>query len=252
MDAFRRGEIDLAYIGLPPAIIGIDSGLPLKCISGGHEEGTVIAAGKNSPSFPETDNLKTILSGFRSIGVPGSGSIHDIILRDTLESTDVNIPVINFPWADEALEAFLNGKIDAVVGTPALAQAVIHFGGGKIVWPPSRLWPSNPSYGIVVRNDLISERKNDLIDFVKTHAKLSEILTKTPELVSPGIARLLGFVDEEFVLNTIRISPRYTHLISKDYVSCTLQLARRMKELGYIKRDFQEDDIFDYTILESL
>ena len=37
--AFENKEIDLGYIGLPPAIIGIARGLPLKCIAGGHVEG---------------------------------------------------------------------------------------------------------------------------------------------------------------------------------------------------------------------
>ena len=35
INAMHRGELDLAYIGLPPVIIGIERGLPLACIAGG-------------------------------------------------------------------------------------------------------------------------------------------------------------------------------------------------------------------------
>jgi NitT/TauT family transport system substrate-binding protein len=40
--AFMKGELDVSYIGLPPAMIGIDKGLAIKCIAGGHMEGTVL------------------------------------------------------------------------------------------------------------------------------------------------------------------------------------------------------------------
>jgi NitT/TauT family transport system substrate-binding protein len=46
VNAFEKGDIDLAYIGLPPAIIGIERGVNIICIAGGHIEGTVIAGGK--------------------------------------------------------------------------------------------------------------------------------------------------------------------------------------------------------------
>ena len=42
INAMQNGTIDLGYIGLPPVIIGIDRGLSLACIAGGHVEGTVM------------------------------------------------------------------------------------------------------------------------------------------------------------------------------------------------------------------
>ena len=42
IDAFEKGELDIAYVGLPPALIGIDRGVKIKCVAGGHIEGTVI------------------------------------------------------------------------------------------------------------------------------------------------------------------------------------------------------------------
>ena len=38
--AFEKKEIDIGYIGLPPAIIGMDRGVPLVCVAGGHVEGS--------------------------------------------------------------------------------------------------------------------------------------------------------------------------------------------------------------------
>ncbi|HSQ78281.1 MAG TPA: ABC transporter substrate-binding protein, partial [Nitrospirota bacterium] len=35
MKAFGKGELDLAYVGLPPAIIGIEQGVRVICVAGG-------------------------------------------------------------------------------------------------------------------------------------------------------------------------------------------------------------------------
>ena len=37
--AFKRNELDIGYMGLPPAIIGIEQGVPITCVAGGHVEG---------------------------------------------------------------------------------------------------------------------------------------------------------------------------------------------------------------------
>ena len=52
MQAFGRGELDLAYIGLPPAIIAMEQGAPVVCVAGGHVEGTVMAGKSQLAGLP--------------------------------------------------------------------------------------------------------------------------------------------------------------------------------------------------------
>jgi len=252
VEAFSRDEIDLAYIGLPPAIIGMDRGIPLVCIGGGHIEGTVLASSRQSLSFEETDDICRVLSGFRSIGVPGRGSIHDLILSDMLQRCNLKTEVVNFRWADEALEAYLKGTIDAAIGTPALAQAIVGFGEGKIIWPPSRLWPNNPSYGILVMKDLLDKAPDVLKKFLILHEFGTNLLRNSPEEIAEEIARTMGFVERDFVLNTLGISARYCASITDEYISCTMALTKRMLELGYIGREFTEDEVFDLTLIREV
>ena len=44
VDAFKKGKLDIGYMGLPPAIVGIDKGVPIKCVAGGHVNGTIMVA----------------------------------------------------------------------------------------------------------------------------------------------------------------------------------------------------------------
>jgi NitT/TauT family transport system substrate-binding protein len=250
--AFEAGGLDLAYIGLPPAVIGISRDLSVRCIAGGHVEGTVIASHAGAAGFPEEKDPGAILSPMRAIGVPGKGSIHDLILMDLLNRHGLSVEVRNLPWADEVLEAFTRGEVDAVVGTPALAEAVRYFMGGKIIYPPHLLWPDNPSYGIVAREDLIKKERGLLMDFLVIHETASEALRSEREAVSADIARLIGVVEERFVRETLEISPRYCAALSAGYVDCAMRLAGRLKELGYIGREVREEEVFEASIIQEV
>jgi NitT/TauT family transport system substrate-binding protein len=252
IESFAKDELDMAYVGLPPAIIGISRGVQIKCVAGGHIEGTVIASRADAKAHSDTDDLAVILSQFQTIGVPGKGSIHDLILMDALARHKVSTHVRSFPWADEVLEAFMKGEVDAVVGTPSLAQAVVEFGKGKIIWPPNMLWPYNPSHGILSRESLIKNQRGVVKQFLLCHKAASELLRGDRESVSRDIARLMGIVDEKFVLETMNISPCYCASLSKEYRDCTLSLTDRLKELGYVDEKPGENDIFDLSLINEI
>ncbi|RMG71699.1 MAG: DUF3834 domain-containing protein [Nitrospirae bacterium] len=248
--AFGEGRIDLAYIGLPPATIGIASGLRLKCIAGGHVEGTVISTLKGKRAEDE-ETLCRAFRGFKRVAVPGRGSIHDLILKDIIHRCGSSVEVLNMAWADEVLEAFVSGKVDAVVGTPSLAEAVRVYADGDILYPPSKLWPYNPSYGIVVREELLEEPEI-LKEFLKVHERCTEVLREKPEEAAERIASLMGIVDRDFALNTIKISPRYCASLPEEYIHCTERLTRRLYELGYIERVPERDEIFELSIIREV
>ena len=252
IEAIEKDEIDLAYVGLPPAMIGIDRGARIKCVAGGHIEGTVFASGKDAKGYPEIKEQGEVLSRSKTIGVPGKGSIHDLILMDALVSSGSSSKVINFGWSDEVLDAFVKGDIDAVVGTPALAQAVISFGGGRIIYPPHLIWPDNPSYGILVKDELLRDNRDIIKEFLIRHENASKLLREEREDVSRSISKLIGVVDERFVSDTLDISPRYCASLTDGYIDCALRLKDRMKELGYIKGDISQDEIFDLSLIDEV
>jgi NitT/TauT family transport system substrate-binding protein len=258
VDAFQRGEIDMAYIGLPPAIIGIERGIAMKCIAGGHVEGTVIcgSGSKIFKGFPEMHKLDEILkqfSGYR-IGVPGRGSIHDVILSECLEVFNLkdDIEVVNFAWADRIIGAMNSGYIAGAFGTPALAVAVQRYSDGKILYPPARLFPNNPSYGIVISKSFLHKEKEMVKRFLFLHENTNELLRNKPEEAAQIISDCVGIVDKKFVLNTLRISPKYCAMITDNYISSTMEFVRILRKLGYINRQISADEIFDTSLISEI
>jgi NitT/TauT family transport system substrate-binding protein len=255
VDAFERGELDLAYIGLPPAIIGMGRGVGIVCIAGGHIEGTVISAGERYRGTSDASELYEILGQFAGsgVGVPGKGSIHDVILRECLErfGLEDKVRVVNFAWADQVLEALVRGEVAAAVGTPALAVAVRRYAGGKILYPPSLLLPSNPSYGILADRELLKRGEDTVERFLILHEQATAFLRERPGEAAKLISAYVGFIDEKFVLDTLRVSPKYCAQITDDYIASTMEFVEILKRLGYIGRGLSSSEIFDLSLIRK-
>lgn len=256
VEAFRQGLIDLAYIGLPPAIIGMEQGVEIKCIAGGHMEGTVLAGAADLKGHPELPGLREALCQLKgsNVGVPGKGSIHDVILADALERYGLKkeVGVINFKWADAITEAFVKEDVRAAVGTPALAVAVRRYAGGKLLVPPHLIWPGNPSYGIVAKSDFLDAHPEIIADFLKKHEEAAALMRERPGLCARKIAAYTGVIDADFILETIGISPKYCAQLAGKYVRSTMDFVKTMKRLGYIGRTLSEDEIFDTGLIRRV
>ncbi len=251
--AFANKEIDLAYIGLPPAIIGIDRGIPIVCVAGGHVEGTVMIAGKGYGTLDEIKNINAVLTQFEGkvIGSPPKGSIHDVIIHNAIEEAGLDISVKNFPWTDFVLEALVDNEIHAAVGTPSLAVAASRACGARIVIPPHALWKDNPSYGIVIREDLM--KNPDIIcKFLTAHEKASNLIREKPLKAANIVARVSGVVDKEFVMEAYQISPKYCAALSSGFVNSTMAFVPVLHRLNYISRDMSGDEIFEHEFIDRV
>jgi len=251
--AFEKKEIDLAYIGLPPAIIGIDRGVPIICVAGGHVEGTVMIAKKEYHTLDELNNINEALAQFEGkvIGSPPKGSIHDVIINNAIEEAGLDISVRNFPWTDFVLEALVDGHIEAAVGTPSLAVAAAHACGARIVIPPDALWRNNPSYGIVVRKELL-DSPSLITGFLELHEKASNFIRNNPAEAAKIVSELTGIVDEEFVIEAYRVSAKYCASLSRDFVDSTMAFLPVLRRLKYISRNLSESEIFNHGFIDKV
>ena len=253
VDAFEGGELDLAYIGLPPAIIGMARGVPIKCIAGGHMEGTVISGGIHDRAFPQSRDLEDILKQYKGkkIGVPGTGSIHDVILSNCLEQYGLrdSIEIINFRWADMVTEAFVKGEIACAFGTPSLAVSIRHFAGGETIYPPYLLWPNNPSYGIITASSFLDGNPALAERFLELHEEATVYIRKHTQDASRRISEFVGIVDEYFVMQTLALSPKYCAQLPGMYIQATMEFAETLRRLGYIDRDLDRSDVFDDSLI---
>ncbi len=246
--SLASGELDIGYVGLPPAMIGMADEAPVKCVAGGHMNGTVLCMLNNVSKKNEVAVIKG-LHGLR-IGSPPRGSIHDIIIRELLSKYKVAAEVINYPWSDFIPLAMEQKEIEAAVGTPALGVFLKRELGAKMPIPPSRIWPFNPSYGIITRQGFI--RNPALKVFLEVHEKACNHLINSPKKAARTVSEVLGFVDEGFAIDVIRLSPGYCASLPRRFIDSTMSFVPSMTKLGYISRSLEEKKVFDSTHIKSI
>ncbi len=257
VDAFYRGEVDIGYIGLPPVMIGIDKCVPIICVGGGHVEGTVMIGPPECTTFEDLGgDTASVLEQFRGgvIGCPPSGSIHDVIIRNLLKKHDLDgsVEVRNFQWADFIPDALENGQVDAAIGTPPLSVVAARVCEAKVVIPPSKLWPFNPSYGIIVSHELLRDRCGLVKDFLRLHEDASNLIRDDPERAARIVSELVEVVDSDFILQTYRVSPRYCAGLPREYIDSTMAFVPVLRNLGYVGNKLDEGDVFDRTVIEQV
>jgi NitT/TauT family transport system substrate-binding protein len=253
VSSFRNEGIDIGYIGLPPAIIGIDHGVPIACVAGGHVEGTVLIARRGYRTLEELGEVESVLRQFDGgiIGSPPAGSIHDVIIRNIINESGLDIKIRNYPWTDFVLEALVDGEIEAAVGTPPLAVASDRACRAKIVVPPCFLWPNNPSYGIVIRKELL-DFPETILSFLTEHEKASNFIRQYPRDAAKLVSDLTGTVDEEFVIASYKISPKYCAALSSGFTRSTMAFVPVLQRLGYISSSLSREEIFYHDFIERI
>jgi ABC-type nitrate/sulfonate/bicarbonate transport system substrate-binding protein len=256
IDALVRGELDLAYIGLSPVLIGLARDAPIKCIAGGHVEGTVIIGGAGRKTTEELsgDMGKALrqFSGGR-LGTLRRGSLHDVFLRHYLSEYGVEgVEVVNYDWSDFIPDAIMKGEVGGAAGTPALAVLSSRLVGARIVVPPNLVWPSNPSYGIVTSDELLRDRQDLLEGYLRLHKRACELLRIDPSGAANAIAETVGLVDRGIVLETLGVSPKYCASLSAEYIESTMRLLPVLRGLGLISADLRQDDIFDEGLIKKV
>jgi NitT/TauT family transport system substrate-binding protein len=256
IQAFKKGDLDIGYIGLPPAMIGIEQGLNIKCIGGGHVEGTVVIGITGSQSLHETGSVMATLQQFKGkkIGTPSRGSIHDVIIRKLIADAGLTDSVIieNYVWADFILDAMEDKKIAGGCGTPPLAVLAMKYLNAPLVLPPNAMWPFNPSYGIVAENKMIADQPNLVQGFLQIHEDACNLIRENPAKAASMAVSEIGIVDEAFLQQVFRVSPKYCASLPAEYIDSTLAFVPVLQEMGYIRRSLTKTEIFETRLIEKV
>jgi NitT/TauT family transport system substrate-binding protein len=255
--AFKEGKLDIGYMGLPPAIIGIEQGVPIKCVAGGHVEGTIMVGKIQYNTKQQLNNsLNRVFSQFKgkSIGVPSRGSIHDVILNYYLKKFDLinEINVKNYEQAEFIAKDMKEGILEAGVGTPALAVFASTILESHLIIEAKDLWTNNPSYGIFAHKKLIQSKPELILQFLECHKWASSLLRNSPSKAAEKISKTFELIDKNYAEAVLKISPKYCISLSEGYVEATKRFIKTLYNLNYIKKIPKIDEIFDFFFVNKV
>jgi NitT/TauT family transport system substrate-binding protein len=259
VEAFKNEKLDIGYMGLPPALVGIDNNVPIKCVAGGHVEGTIMISKTKYKTISHLDDdMYETLAQFKgsAIGTPSVGSIHDAILNYYLEKHNLKneIEVKNYKQAEFIAIDMEKGILEGGVGTPALAVFAKTILESHLVVPADHLLENNPSYGIFFHEDLIKKYPEIVKKFLQHHKRASHLLRENQEKASEIISRTFTILNnnKKYVKAVLEISPKYCIALSEGYLKSTEGFVNTMHRLGYIKERLAQDKIFNYNFVQDV
>jgi NitT/TauT family transport system substrate-binding protein len=256
IQAFKQKALDIGYIGLPPAMIGMGQGLDIKCVGGGHVEGTVLTALPGYQTIDKAGSVEATLAQFRgkTIGTPSQGSIHDVIIRKLVTDAGLtdSVTIQNFTWADFILEAMEDKEVVGGCGTPPLAVLAAKYLQAPLVLPAHVIWPYNPSYGIVATQATIDAHPDLVEGFLRIHEDACNLIRLQPEKAAKQVAQEVAIVGADFLEQVFRVSPKYCASLPPQYIDSTLAFVPVLQKMGYIAKSLTQAEVFDLHLIEKV
>ena len=247
IQALLSGDLDVAYVGSAPFVTGVANGLDAKIIAAVNVQGSDLVLKKDLPYSTPAD-----LKGLKIATFP-AGTIQDTILRDWLKKNgldaekDVEIVAMG---PGDAVTAMIAGKIDAAFLPHPSPVSIEEAGAGRIIVHSGEIEAGHSCCVLVATGDIIKNHPEIVEQILKTHLKATEYNAVNKEeaarymneltgLDTTVITKSLGTWDGQFVSDPTEI------------VNSVTSFATIQKELGYIKTEVTENDLFDTSFWDK-
>jgi NitT/TauT family transport system substrate-binding protein len=154
-EALIARKIDATFMITPLAMKLASDGVPVKIVYLGHRDGSAIIVPADSP-MKDFSELKG-----KKVAIPSRFSNQNILMRRMMnkygmKEGDIELKELPPPEHPSALAA---KAIDAfIIGEPHAAKAELD-GFGRVLYQCGELWPGFISCGLVVRQEIIDQRR---------------------------------------------------------------------------------------------
>lgn len=154
-EALIARKIDATFMNAPLAPKLVMDGVPVKVVYLGHRDGTAVIVGTNS-SIHKFEDLRG-----KIVAIPGRFSNQNIFLHRMMKQLGMpfNSMTIKEIPPPEHPSSLASGAIDAyIIGEPHAAKAEME-GYGRVLMQMRDAWPNFISCVLVVRQEVIDERR---------------------------------------------------------------------------------------------
>lgn len=260
--ALGRGDIEVAYICLVPAINAYaNAGVPIKIVAGTHRYGYGLVV--NPQKIKTVNDLE---KPDVRIGCVREGGAVDVILHKTIDRFHLsedkilsNVQRMNPP---KQVLAIKMGRLDAAF-LPEQWATMAEESGFTMLLTSQDVWPEMQGSVLVVKDDLLHSNPEVVRKLVEVSKRATEWANQYPkeaaEVVAKQLQAALGEVlpsEVAEVAARLEITPEvllrsmgrleYTNDIDPKIIQGTIDY---IAGLGYIKSSFSAEDILDLRYL---
>ena len=261
--ALARGDIEVAYVCLVPAINAYaNAGVPIKIVAGTHRAGYGLVVNPDKIGTVEDLEQPDV-----RIGCVREGGAVDILLQKTIDryglDRDEVLSRVQRMNPPKQMLAIQTGQIDAAFLPEQWATMAEDF-GFRMLLTSQDVWPEMQGSVLVVREELLEEHPEVLSKLVGTSQRATDWINQHPDEAAVIVARQLSVTGQTVlpaqaaeVAAKFEMTPEvllrsmgrleYTTAVDPSMVQ---EVIDYMAELGYIKSSFEAKDILDLSFVK--
>jgi len=236
--AIARGDIQVAWLCVGPAISAFKRGINLKIVAMTHEYGYAIVT--NLSIIKSVNDLEG-----KSIGCVREGSMVDLLLHKAFKIYGINnVTILRMKPMDQ-LNALRSGQIVAAA-IPEHYVAIARAWGFDILLKSQDIWLHMPGSALVVKQELIDKYPDAVRNLVKLTVNATHWIINNRNETAEILASMLHTNRSVILDSMTRLN--YTNNIN---VTAMQELADFMAELGYIDK-FNISEMIDLSFLSQV
>ncbi|GAA0785321.1 ABC transporter substrate-binding protein [Marinobacterium sediminicola] len=265
VQALLAGQLDIAYLGIGPAMVARAKGADIKVVASNIvEQISLVALGELAPYF-ESGDPATAFSRFAAdkgrkpvIATFPAGSVPETVLQYWLRkqlAIDPSQVEIVYQGAAQVQQSLLTGAVDgAAILEPIVSISLERIPEARVVASGSEMFPKQPGAVLVVREALINEQPEKVQALVNVHAEVSRVLREQPETAVAAVQRYVG--GGRLSIDVVQRALENSRENFVDDPRLIVEGARNMRdfqaEIGTLKADVDLDQLFDTRFYQSL
>jgi NitT/TauT family transport system substrate-binding protein len=183
MDGFAAGEIDIGFLGAPPAILKrLNVGTDIIVISKVNSEGSSIVVKSG------IDNITDLVG--KTVATPGVSSIQHLMFLEVLEENGLVAVQSGNPGGENVVfwtqiapkdmkAALQTDTVDAAIGWEPYGSDSLLDGTAVLLDWSSEIWPDHPCCVVAVRKAFAEANPQTVIQFLKAHIAANELIAES-------------------------------------------------------------------------
>ena len=265
IQALASGTLDVAYVGIGPALIARSKGVKLKVVAANViDQVALIGRGPLAKAMAGAANPAEGVKAFRAangrrpkIGSLPAGSVPDTVLRywmaEIARIAPDDIEIVGM--GEQPLQqALLSGAIDgASILEPILTLVQSRLQDAAIIAKAGSMFPKQPGAVLVVTEEAIAKNRDAVAELVRLHIRATAFAKSNPDRTAELVTDIIGkgLVERE-VMRAALTSDATTFV---DDPRVILESTKRMQtfqqSLDQITEPVDVDALFDFSFHDA-
>jgi NitT/TauT family transport system substrate-binding protein len=263
--ALASGSLDVAYIGIGPAMLARARGIDVKVVAANViDQVALIGRGRLVEAFAAAPSPAAAFKRFHEaarrpakIATLPLGSVPDTVLRYYLQETakvapgDVEILGVG---EDQVQQSLLAGAVDAAsILEPILTIVLARDPSARLIAAAGAMFPRQPGAVVVATQDALAKRAPALAKLVALHVRATAFARSDPDRTAADVVAFIGQGLVTPALMRKALSSGATTLIAdpRTIVDSTRLLQDFQRRIGSQPASIDVDALFDFGFFDA-